>query len=99
VTAYVIAEVEIDDPHTYAAYRAQTPGVVAKYGGTFIVRGGEVQSLEGDWQPGRLVVIAFPDMATAQRFYDSPDYQAIVGLRHQAARSRLIIVDGHDAAR
>ena len=95
MAAYIIAEVEVSDPETYATYRAQTPGVIAQYGGRFIVRGGAAETLEGDVPPGRLVVIEFPDTAAARRFYESPEYQAIVGIRHQAAKSRLVLVEGH----
>ena len=97
MAAYIIAEVEVSDPETYATYRAQTPGVIARYGGRFIVRGGAAETLEGEGQPARLVVIAFADRAAARRFYNSPEYQAIIGLRHQAATSRLILVEGYRA--
>jgi uncharacterized protein (DUF1330 family) len=95
MAAYIIAEIEVTDPEIYDKYRAQTPGVVAQHGGRFIVRGGKAETLEGDREPGRLVVIEFPDRAAARRFYDSPEYQAIIGLRQKAARSRLILVEGH----
>jgi len=95
MAGYIIAEVEVTDPETYATYRAQTPGVVERYGGRFIVRGGSAELLEGERQPGRIVVIEFADVAAARRFYDSPDYQAIIGIRQRAATSRLILVEGH----
>ena len=95
MSAYIIAEVEVTDPDTYATYRAQTPAVVERYGGRFIVRGGAAETLEGEGAPGRLVVLEFPDPAAARRFYDSPEYQAIVGIRHRAATSRVILVEGH----
>ena len=95
MAAYIIAEIEITDPDTYDRYRAQTPDVIERYGGRFIVRGGPAQMLEGDRPPGRLVVIEFPDTATARCFYDSPEYQAIIGLRQQASQGRLILVEGH----
>jgi uncharacterized protein (DUF1330 family) len=94
MAAYIIAEVEITDPDTYATYRAQTPGVIERFGGRFIVRGGAAELLEGDRQPARIVAIEFPDVAAARRFYDSPEYQAIIGLRHKAANSRIILVEG-----
>ena len=97
MAAYIIAEVEVRDPETYATYRTQTPGVIARYGGRFIVRGGAAESLEGEGQPARLVVLEFPDLAAARRFYNSPEYQAIIGLRQQAATSRLILVEGYQA--
>jgi uncharacterized protein (DUF1330 family) len=95
MSAYIIAEVEVTDPSTYASYRARTPGVVARHGGRFIVRGGAAETLEGEGEPGRVVVLEFPDLAAARRFYASPEYQAIIGIRHQAAKSRLILVEGH----
>ncbi|HSA80472.1 MAG TPA: DUF1330 domain-containing protein [Geminicoccaceae bacterium] len=98
MAAYIIAEVEVTDPETYRGYRAKTPDVVARYGGRFIVRGGAAETLEGAGQPGRVVVIEFPDLAAARRFYASPEYQAIIGIRHKAATSRLILVEGHPPA-
>jgi uncharacterized protein (DUF1330 family) len=94
VAAYVIAEVEVTDPEVYATYRAQTPGVIDRYGGRFLVRGGAAELLEGDREPRRIVIIEFPDTAAARRFYGSPEYQAIIGIRQRAAKSRLILVEG-----
>jgi uncharacterized protein (DUF1330 family) len=95
MAAYIIADVQVTDPDTYWTYRSQTPSIVQKYGGRFIVRGGEVAPLEGDWQAGRVVVIEFPDMAAAKRFYQSPEYRQIIGFRQRAATSRIILVDGY----
>lgn len=94
MSAYIIAEVEVHDPETYATYRAQTPGLIERFGGRFIVRGGAAMGLEGAPPAGRLVVIEFPDTASAKRFYESPEYQAIIGTRHGAATSRLVLVEG-----
>ena len=98
MAAYIIAEVEVTDPETYATYRAQTPAAIARYGGRFIVRGGPAELLEGERAPARLVVIEFADVAAARRFYQSPEYQAIIGIRQRAATSRLVLVDGHPPA-
>ena len=95
MTAYIIADVHITDPDTYWTYRSQTPPIVEQYGGRFLVRGGEVQTLEGDWPAGRVVVIEFPDLAAAKRFYESPEYRKIIGFRHRAADSRIILVEGY----
>ncbi len=92
--AYVIAEVEIHDPETYARYRARTPELVARHGGRFLVRGGAAELLEGGMPPARVVVIAFDDMEAARRFYHSPEYQEIAALRQKAAHSRLVLVEG-----
>jgi uncharacterized protein (DUF1330 family) len=98
MSAYIIAEVDVRDPETYATYRAQTPAAVERYGGRFIVRGGAAETLEGEGPPGRLVVLEFPDLTAARRFYGSPEYQAIIGIRQQAAASRVVLVEGHAPA-
>ncbi len=90
--AYILAEIgEIHDQATYDRYRAETPGAIGKFGGRFLVRGGKTEAVEGDWLPGRLVVIEFPDMATAKRFYASPEYQKILPLRLTASRGGKVI--------
>lgn len=94
--AYLIAELEITDPDSYARYRAETPGVIACHGGRFLVRGGAAELKEGGPAPGRLVVVEFPDLETARRFYDSPEYRAILPLRQGASRGRLLLVEGWD---
>jgi uncharacterized protein (DUF1330 family) len=92
--AYVIVEADVHDPETYRGYMAASPGAVAAGGGRFIVRGGATEVLEGDWQPKRIVVLEFPDVETARRFYDSEQYQAAKKLRDGAARFNMILVEG-----
>jgi uncharacterized protein (DUF1330 family) len=90
----MIAEVEVQDTDAYAEYRAGTPAAVAAYGGRFIVRGGAVEPKEGPPPAGRVVVIEFADMATARRFYDSPEYQKILPIRLAASKGRVFMVEG-----
>jgi uncharacterized protein (DUF1330 family) len=92
--AYVFADVQVTDAARYERYRALTPAAIAHYGGKFLVRGGATTVLEGAWQPNRVVVIEFPDVATAQRFYDSPEYRAARAEREGAARMRMFVVEG-----
>jgi uncharacterized protein (DUF1330 family) len=75
-------------------YRKQVPATLAKYGGRFLVRGGAHQTVEGDWKPARLVVIEFPSLADAQRWYDSEEYRGPKALRMRAGRTNVLIVDG-----
>ena len=94
MSAYVIAEIEVTDPAPYEEYRKQVLPVVTKYGGKFLVRGGNVQSKEGGWQPKRIVVLEFPSMDQAEKFYGSPEYGPLIKLRQQASKGRLILVEG-----
>jgi uncharacterized protein (DUF1330 family) len=92
--AYVIAEVEVHDPLTYEEYRKMVPVSIEKYGGRFLVRGGAVDSKEGGWRPGRIVVLEFPTMERARAWYDSKEYAPALAVRGKSARSKLILVEG-----
>ena len=92
--AYLIVETDITDPEQYEQYKAASPGAIAAGGGRFVVRGGEMAVLEGDWHPKRLVLVEFPDLEAAKRFYDSPEYQAAKALREGAARLNMVAVEG-----
>jgi uncharacterized protein (DUF1330 family) len=94
MSAYVIAEIEVTDPAAYEDYRKQVPGVVDKYNGKFIVRGGKIEPKEGGWTPKRIVVVEFPTLAQAQKWYDSPEYAPLIKLRQRASKGKLIIVEG-----
>ncbi len=94
MTAYLIVETDITDPEQYEQYKAASPGAVAAGGGRFLVRGGELAVLEGDWSPKRLVMVEFEDLEAAKRFYESPEYQAALKLREGAANLRMVVVEG-----
>lgn len=94
MSAYVIGEIEVTDPAVYEDYRKQVMAVVTRYGGKFIVRGGKVDSKEGGWIPKRIVVLEFPSMEQAQKWYGSPDYAPLIKLRQKASKGRLVIVEG-----
>lgn len=93
MSAYLIAEIDVHDAAEYAAYTAQTPALVARHGGRFIVRGGNAESLEGEWS-GRIAVMEFPHREALNAFWNDPDYRAIVGIRHAHAEGRIVAVDG-----
>ncbi len=94
MTAYVIADVTITNAQAYEEYRRHTSDSLTPYGGRFIVRGGQYETLEGDWAPGRIVVIEFPDMDKLKAWYASPGYQRIISLRHRSSTGRLIAIQG-----
>jgi uncharacterized protein (DUF1330 family) len=93
---YLIAQIDVHDPDSYSKYTAQTPGIAGAYGGKFIVRAGQMETLEGAAAGPRVVVIEFPSYARAQEFYNSAEYQAIVGIRHAASTGSAFIVEGAD---
>jgi uncharacterized protein (DUF1330 family) len=94
--AYVIVETEIHDPEQYSQYQAASPDAVHAGGGQFVVRGGELAVLEGDWHPSRLVILEFPDLEAAKSWYESPKYQEARRLREGAANLCMVAVQGLD---
>jgi uncharacterized protein (DUF1330 family) len=94
--AYVIVETQIHDPDQYAQYQAASPDAVHAGSGRFAVRGGELAVLEGDWHPSRLVILEFPDLEAAKRWYESPKYEEAKRLREGAASLRMVAVQGLD---
>ena len=96
MTAYVIVETDVTDPEQYQQYMAASHAAIAAGGGRFLVRGGELAVLEGDWRPPRLVVLEFEDLEAAQRWYESEAYQQAKKLREGAASFRAVAVQGLD---
>jgi uncharacterized protein (DUF1330 family) len=96
MSAYLIANVDVRDPNAYQAYRSRTGAIVERHGGRFIVRGGNIHPLEGEAWARRLVIIEFPDLASAKGFYESPEYQEVIPLRTCASDGSLLIVEGAD---
>ena len=94
MAAYVIAQIEITDPDTFQQYRNEVPATLAAYGGKFLVRGGRSETLEGTWEPKRLVVLEFPDSSSAKAWWSSQAYEGPKALRQRAAHTELIVIDG-----
>jgi uncharacterized protein (DUF1330 family) len=91
---YVIAEVSITNSKEYEEYKKLTPGSLTPFGGKFVVRGGKTTTLEGEWQPERIVVLEFPSEEKALAWYNSPEYAPAKAIRQRASVSKLILVDG-----
>lgn len=94
MSAYVIVDVDVTDPAAYDEYRRQSAATVAAYGGRFLIRGGAVETLEGDWQPTRIVVLEFETVQRAREWWSSPEYEAIKPIRQRTTVSQMIVVAG-----
>jgi uncharacterized protein (DUF1330 family) len=93
-SAYVIAHVEVTNPAQYEEYKKWSSEAIKLHGAEVCVRGGKVEVLEGDWDPQRVVVLKFPSMEAANRFYASPEYGKAREARAGAAIMRMIAVEG-----
>lgn len=92
--AYVIVDIRVTDPGGYEEYKCLAAPTVGRYGGRYLVRGGHVEVLEGDWSPGRFVILEFPSVARAREWWDSPEYRPLRAIRQQTAASSMIVVEG-----
>ena len=91
--AYVIVEITIHDPGLYEEYKKLTPATIAAYDGKFVVRGAKTESLEGDWNPQRLVILEFPSVGRAKQWWNSEGYSKAKSIRQRAATTKMLVVE------
>jgi uncharacterized protein (DUF1330 family) len=94
MAGYIIVDVRVNDPEAYEQYKAAVPATLAAYGGKFVVRGGRAETLEGDWEPNRIVVVEFESVEKAKAWWSSQEYAAPKQLRQSASVTRMIVVEG-----
>jgi uncharacterized protein (DUF1330 family) len=98
MSAYVVSEVEMVDQTLFDRYRSLAQGTIAKYGGRYIVRGGAIETVEGERSPRHIVIVEFPTMERAREWYASPEYAEALKIRQHALKRRLTFVEGVAAA-
>lgn len=93
--AYVLVDTKLEDPEAYEDYKAKARPIIEKHGGIYRARGGAMEAVETDlWAPSRLVLIEFPSRETAKAALRSPEYLAVMPIRHKHAKSTLVIFEG-----
>ena len=93
--AYVIVEMTVSDPEQYKQYMAAAPTTIKDYGGEYVVRGGQHESLEGDWKPARVAVLKFPSYEQAKAWYEESAYRTVRAKRAGATEYfNMILVEG-----
>ncbi len=95
MATYLIVDTQLDKPELYEAYKQKAKPLVEQFGGEYLSRGGQLTLRETDlWSPSRMVLVRFPDAASATAFYDSEQYQAILPISRQSARRTMIMLEG-----
>ena len=94
MSAYIIAEVIITDLEKMLKYREWSSKAMQEFGAEVLVRGGEIEVLEGDWNPKRLVVLRFASRAVAHAYYHSETYTHARKLREGAGVIQMVLVEG-----
>jgi uncharacterized protein (DUF1330 family) len=93
--AYLVIRVNVTDWDVYGEYMKHTPRVLNEYGGRFIARGANPETLEGEPENLRIVIVEFPSMERAKSFYNSKDYQALKQMRGGAAEAQFVAIDAY----
>lgn len=93
MSVYMIVQVTITDPDDYTNYTQLSGPIIQKYGGKIIVRGGDVQTLEGEKYTKRIVVVEFPNTDAVKSFYYSKEYQQASLIRQRCSTAQFIIAD------
>jgi uncharacterized protein (DUF1330 family) len=92
---YVIADVrDAWDADALQEYRRRNTDAVAAAGGRFLIRGGDHELLEGEWDTKRIVLMEFPDREAVRAWWTSDEYEAIKPLRRGASTTNILLVDG-----
>ena len=94
MAAYILVDIDITDPVRYEVYKELAAPTLALYGGKYLARGGTVETLEGTWQPGRVVIVEFPSAEHAKEWWSSDAYKTAKKLRHETARTNMLLVHG-----
>lgn len=94
MSIYMIIDLEITDPEVYAEYVEKVPAVIKKYGGKYVIRGGKITPLAGDWNPERIVVLEFPSQEHVNKWALSPEQMPLAELRRKSTNARTIMVEG-----
>jgi uncharacterized protein (DUF1330 family) len=91
---YIVVQIRVRDAEQYERYKQLAQDSVAAFGGRYIVRGGATETLEGSWNPARLVILEFPTVEAARAWWHSPEYAEGKALRHSVADSEMLLVEG-----
>jgi uncharacterized protein (DUF1330 family) len=94
MAAYFIVEIDITDPVGFEDCRKRVPATIERYGGRYLVRGGTLETIEGGWTPKRVVVLEFPSIDQARRWYHSEEYRELKALRLRTSRGNIVLVEG-----
>lgn len=93
---YVLIEIEIHDRNPYFQYIEKARPIIESYGGHYLIRGGKITPLFGDWNPERIILIEFPSHENVERCFNSKEYLEIAKLRENSTNTRSIIIEGYD---
>jgi len=94
MNTYFLADIEVKDEKMYTVYTDKAPEIIKKYGGIYLIKGGEATTVSGNWNPKRVILIEFPSREALDECFNSAEYREIAPLREKSTTSKAIIVEG-----
>ena len=94
MTAFLVSDVSVRDADAFQTYRTRAAASIVQHGGRYLVRGGEIERLEGTWEPRNIIIVEFPSIEQARAWYNSSEYAFALEMRDKALSRNLILVDG-----
>ncbi len=94
MAAYFIVDLEVTDRDRFKDYAEAVPSTISAYGGRYLIAGGSVETIEGDWDPKRIIVIEFESLERAQEWWGSENYRELKELRRETSQAKILLVDG-----
>ena len=92
---YMIGDVDIKNIKEYKKYMEIVKPMIESFGGEYLIRGGEIDTLETNlWQPTRMVLVKFPNKKMAMEWYNSDEYKPYKKIRLDNATSNILMVEG-----
>ena len=93
--AYLVSDLTVRNAEAFETYGTCAAKAIAQYGGRYLVRGGDIQTLEGQWKPRSRVIVEFPSVEEARAWYKSPEYATALEVHDIALERNLILADGY----
>ena len=94
MTVYTVAQLKFTDVAAYRRYQKAFPAVFARFNGVVLAADEQPQVLEGAWPMDKVVILSFPDEASARAFAEDPEYLAISRDRKAGAQATVLLVRG-----
>ena len=96
MSGYIIVQINVKNFDNYKEYLKHVTPIAEKYGGKYLVRAGNFEIMEGQWNHKRNVVIKFPSFDKAKEFYNCEDYLPVKKIRIENSDCNLIIIEGEN---
>ena len=96
--AFMICDVSVKSRETLMEYLELAKGTVEHFGGSYLAQAGGISVIEGDWKPEVVVIVEFPSVEIATKWYESDEYAAALTVNPTAMLRKMIIVEGLPSA-